>query len=64
MGYGVAVSSGVGLRCNFDLALLWLWCRPVASALIIPLTWEPLYAMDVDLEKDKKNDVIQRPRTT
>ena len=54
MGYGVAVSSGVGLRCSFDLALLWLWCRPVASALIIPLAWEPLYAMDVDLEKDKK----------
>ena len=27
-----------------DLALLWLWCRPVARALIQPLTWELRYA--------------------
>ena len=25
-------------------ALLWLWCRPVATALIGPLAWEPPYA--------------------
>ena len=24
-----------------DLALLWLWCRPAATALIQPLAWEP-----------------------
>ena len=28
-----------------DPALLWLWCRPVATALIRPLAWEPPYAM-------------------
>ena len=27
-----------------DLALLWLWCRPAAVALIQPLAWELLYA--------------------
>ena len=27
-----------------DLALLWLWCRLAAVALIRPLTWEPPYA--------------------
>ena len=25
-------------------ALLWLWCRPVATAPIGPLAWEPPYA--------------------
>ena len=24
-----------------DLALLWLWCRPAATALDGPLGWEP-----------------------
>ena len=27
-----------------DLALLWLWRRPVATAPIQPLAWEPPYA--------------------
>ena len=39
-----AVSSGVGPRPGSDLALLWLWCRPVATALIRPPAWEPLCA--------------------
>ena len=30
----VAVSCGVGCRCGSDPALLWLWCRPAAAALI------------------------------
>ena len=30
-----------------DPALPWLWCRPVATALIQPLDWEPLYAEGV-----------------
>ena len=37
-----------------DLALLWLWHRPVAIALIRPLPWEPPYAVDAALEKTKK----------
>ena len=31
--------------------LLWLWCRPVATALIRPLTWECPYAAGAALEK-------------
>ena len=34
----VAVSYGVGHRHGSDLALLWLWRRPVATAPIRPLT--------------------------
>ena len=36
-----------------DLALLWLWCSPVATAPIGPLAWEPPYAVRADLEKTK-----------
>jgi len=52
----VAVSCGVGRRCGSDPALLWLWRRPVATAAIRPLAWEPLYAMDADLEKTKRQN--------
>ena len=39
-----------------DLALLWLWCKPAATAPVHPLAWEPLYAMGEALkrQKDKK----------
>ena len=37
-----------------DLALLWLWCRQVATVPIRPLAWAPPYAMAVALEKDQK----------
>ena len=47
------MSCGVGLRHSLDSTLLWLWGRPVATALIGPLTWEPPYAVGVAL-KDKK----------
>ena len=33
-GSHIAVSCGVGRRCGSDLALLWLWCRLTAAALI------------------------------
>ena len=36
------MSCGVGHRLGLDLALLWLWRRPVATAPIRPLAWEPL----------------------
>ena len=42
-----------------DLALLWLWCKPVATALIWSLAWEPPYALGVAVksrkEKKKRN---------
>ena len=34
--------------------LLWLWRRPVATAPIRPLAWEPPYAAGVAQEKAKK----------
>ena len=40
----MAVSCGVDYRLGSDPVLLWLWCRPVAAALIRPLAWEPPYA--------------------
>ena len=49
-----AVSCGVGRRCSLDLALLWLWCRLAAIALIRPLAWEPSYATNTALKKAKK----------
>ena len=51
------MSCGVGHRHGSDSALLWLWHRPVATALIRPLAWEPLYAAGTALEKreQKKN---------
>ena len=33
--------------------MLWLWVRPVATALIRPLAWEPPYAAGAALEKTK-----------
>ena len=51
------MSCGVGHRSSLDLALLWLWCRLAAVALIRPLAWEPPYAIHVALkrQKTKKN---------
>ena len=43
------VSCGVGRRCGSDPALLWLRCRPVATAQIGPLAWEPPFAAGVAL---------------
>ena len=49
----VAMSCGVGHRCGSDTELLWLWHRPAAVALIIPLAWEPPYAMGGSLKRQK-----------
>ena len=48
------MSCGVGRKCSLDLMLLWLWCRPAATALIRPLAWEPPYAMSMALKRQKK----------
>ena len=48
-----AVSCGVGCRRGSDPPLLWLWHRPVATALIGPQSWEPPYAVGAALEKAK-----------
>ena len=48
------MSCGIGRRHGLDLALLWLWYRPAATALIQPLAWEPPYAVGVALRRQKK----------
>jgi len=45
---------GIDHRQGSDPDLLWLWCRPEATALIGPLAWEPPYAMGAALKRDKK----------
>ena len=57
------MSCGVGGRRGSDPALLCLWCRPAATALIRPQAWEPPYAVGAALEKakiqtNKKKDVM------
>ena len=45
----------VGRRHGSDLVLLWLWCRPAATAPIRPLAWrQSPYASGVALEKGQK----------
>ena len=51
------MSCGIGPRYVSDPALLWLWCRPAATAPVQPLAWEPPYAAGAALKsKTKKKD--------
>ena len=47
------MSFGVGCSHYLDPALLWLWCRAAAAALIRPLTWEPPDATGAALKRQK-----------
>ena len=38
-------------QMSSDPMLLWLWCRPAATAPIRPLAWEPPYAMGTALKR-------------
>ena len=53
-GSSLAVSCGVVCRLGSDPELLWLWRRPVATAPLQPLAWEPPYATGMVLEKAKR----------
>ena len=46
-------SCGVCRRRDSDPALLWLWHRLVATALIRPLAWEPPYAEGAAAKRQK-----------
>ena len=46
----------MGRRQGLDPALLWFWRRPVATAPIRPIAWEPPYAPGAALEKGKKTE--------
>ena len=62
MGYGsdIDVSYGVGRRCGLDLALLWLWRRLEAAALIQPLAREPPYSAALKSKKEEEETESQR----
>ena len=50
------MSCGVGGRHGLDPALLWLWYRLAAVALIGPLAWESPYASGVALKKKERKN--------
>ena len=49
-----AVSCGVGCRQGSDPALLWLWCKPAATALTRSVAEKPPYATGTALKRPKK----------
>ena len=54
------MSCGVVCKCGSDPALLWLWCRPAATAPIQPLAWKPPYAAGAALKKTEQ----KKPKKT
>ena len=56
------MSCGIGCRRGSDPTLLWLWCRPVATAPIRPPARETPYAMGAALEKTKKTPKKQKTK--
>ena len=58
------MSSGIGYRHGSDLAWLWLWCGPAATAPIQPLAWEHPYAVGAALkgQKDKKKNYAKHEK--
>ena len=50
------VSCGVGCRRGWDPALLWLWRRPAATALMRPLAWESPYVVGAALKRQKEKE--------
>ena len=56
------MSCGVSRRHGSDLALLSIWHRPVATALIT-LAWKPPYAAGAALEKAKRQKKKKKKET-
>ena len=56
------MSRGVGRKCGLDPTLLWLWCRPAATAPIRPLAWELPYAAGVALKSKNKKTNSKTPK--
>ena len=54
-GSGIATSCCVSHRCNLDPMLLWLRCRPAATAPIWNLAWEIPYAVGVAIKTNKQS---------
>ena len=52
----------MGRRCSSDPTLLWLWHRPVATAPIRPLAWEPPYCRGSGPRNSKKTKKKKKER--
>ena len=57
------VAGSIPGLTQWDLALLWLWCRPPGVAPIQPLAWEPPYAPKAAL-KSQKQKTKKKQKTT
>ena len=57
------MSCGVGHRHSSDPALLWLWYRLAAVALIRFLVWEPPYVVGVAPQNRKKQKTKTNKQT-
>ena len=58
------MSCGVGGRLSLDLVLLWFWRKPVATAPIRPLAWEPPCAASAALKRQKAKTNKQTNKKT
>ena len=59
------MSCGIGHRHGLDPTLLWLWHKPVATAPIQPLAWEPPHAAGAALKRqDQKERKKERKKNT
>ena len=56
------MSCGAGCRRGSDPALLWVWCRPAATAPIGPLAGELPYAAGAALEKAKRQQMKRKEK--
>ena len=56
------MSCGADRRHGSDLALLWLWFRLAAVALIRSLAWEPPYVRSVALKSKQNKTSIKATR--
>ena len=54
------------MNCDVDLdpSLLWLWCRPLATAPIQPRAWETPYAVGAALKRQKKKKGLSKVNST
>ena len=55
-GSGIATSGGIVCRRSLDLALLWLWCKPIPL-----LAWELPYASGAALKTKAKTKQTNLP---
>ena len=67
MGQGSSVTMGCGVGCRggLDPALMCLWHRPSAVAMIWPLVWDPPYAESLALKskKEEKKKIKKKEKT-